>query len=82
MILFVFFVQDERIKTIEYAATVLQVRFENAVLDQKPLHTSGCEGNSLFLICYFWKVYYSCNICGKTECKFRFRNMMSSGCYF
>lgn len=29
---------------MESATTTLQVRFETAVLDQKPLHVSGCEG--------------------------------------
>lgn len=29
---------------MESAATKLQVRFETAVLDQEPLHLSGCEG--------------------------------------
>lgn len=29
---------------MESAATTLQLRFETAVLDQEPLHISGCEG--------------------------------------
>lgn len=43
---------------MESAATALQVRFETAVLDQEPLHVSGCEGKHYILFdklsyCYF-----------------------------
>lgn len=31
---------------MESAATALQVRFETAVVDQEPLHVSGCEGTN------------------------------------
>ncbi|XKL67510.1 hypothetical protein PGB90_003001 [Kerria lacca] len=37
------FADDDKVKTMESAATALQFRFMNAVTDQKLLHLSGCQ---------------------------------------
>lgn len=43
---FSFFLKDAKERTMESAATTLQLRFETALQDQEPLLIAGCEGTS------------------------------------